>query len=165
MITTRKSFFFAVVLLSCLVLATEYFLDPNNEYIYATLEGFEAVYDEGDQSLSVINETMNIFLNIIKLTEPVEGLELEMLTEEIQKNLEASGFRILSIDERDFQGYRATTYETFAVQDNTAVRVEFLIFEVPNRGFYMILSAAPDESYDDLRMLISSAKQMIMFME
>jgi len=45
------------------------------------------------------------------------------------------------------------------------VRVEFTIFEVPNRGFYMILSAAQAESYDSLRMVIRAAKMMLMFVE
>jgi hypothetical protein len=44
-------------------------------------------------------------------------------------------------------------------------RVEFTIFEVPNRGFYMILSATQDESYDSLRMVIRAAKMMLMFIE
>ncbi|GEM_PF-994280 len=162
---TRKIILLSVVLLSSFALATEYFLDPNNEYVYATLEGFEAVYDETDQSLSVINEKLNLFVNIMKLSEPVKGLELATLVQEIAKNLEKSGFKILSTDERDFQKYSATTLETSSVQEGTAVRVEFTIFEVPNRGFYMIICAAPDESYDDLRMLIYSAKQMLMFIE
>jgi hypothetical protein len=44
-------------------------------------------------------------------------------------------------------------------------RVESTIFEVPNRGFYMILSATQDESYDSLRMVIKAAKMMLMFIE
>jgi len=44
-------------------------------------------------------------------------------------------------------------------------RVESMIFEVPDKGFYMILSATQDESYDSLRMLIKAAKMMLMFIE
>jgi hypothetical protein len=44
-------------------------------------------------------------------------------------------------------------------------RVESTIFEVPDKGFYMILSATQDESYDSLRMLIRAAKMMLMFIE
>ena len=40
-----------------------------------------------------------------------------------------------------------------------------MIFEVPDKGFYMILSATQDESYDSLRMLIKAAKMMLMFIE
>ncbi len=161
----KKLSFLIAVFLSCVVFATEYFLDPNNEYVYATLEGFETSYDEKDQSLSVINQNLNIFINIVKLSEPVEGLQLSMLVQEIQKSLENSGFKILSIDERDFQNYRANSFETFVIQDDIPVRVEFTIFEVKSKGFYMILSAAPDDSYDDLRMLLSTAKQMLMFIQ
>ena len=44
-------------------------------------------------------------------------------------------------------------------------RVESTIFEVPDKGFYMVLSATQDESYDSLRMLIRAAKMMLMFIE
>jgi hypothetical protein len=44
-------------------------------------------------------------------------------------------------------------------------RVESTIFEVPDKGFYMILSATQDESYDSLRMVIKAAKMMLMFIE
>jgi hypothetical protein len=44
-------------------------------------------------------------------------------------------------------------------------RVESTIFEVPDKGFYMILSATQDESYDSLRMVIRAAKMMLMFIE
>jgi hypothetical protein len=44
-------------------------------------------------------------------------------------------------------------------------RVESTIFEVPDKGFYMVLSAAQDESYDSLRMVIRAAKMMLMFIE
>lgn len=43
--------------------------------------------------------------------------------------------------------------------------VEFTIFEVPDKGFYMVLSVAQDESYDSLRMVIRAAKMMLMFIE
>jgi len=43
--------------------------------------------------------------------------------------------------------------------------VEFTIFEVPDKGFYMVLSAVQAESYDSLRMLIRVAKMMLMFIE
>lgn len=161
MIVTRKALFLIATFLSVAIFATEYFLDPNNEYVYEILEGFEAIYDETDQSLSVVNEN----LNISKLSEPVEGLELQMLTQGVQKNLEESGFKILSIDERNFQSYAATTFETLAIQDGIPVHIEFTIFEVPNRGFYLIVAAAPDEVYEDVRMLMMAAKQMLMFVE
>ncbi|WP_448523949.1 hypothetical protein, partial [Pseudothermotoga sp.] len=106
-----------------------------------------------------------LFLNISKLSESVEGLDLTTLVQEIKKSLENTGFKILTTDERDFQKYKATTFETLSMQNDILVRVEFTIFEVPNRGFYMILSAAQDESYDSLRMLIKAAKQMLMFIE
>jgi hypothetical protein len=153
------------MLLTCVIFATDYFLDPNNEYIYAALEGFEAYYDENEQSLTVFNADLNLFLNISKLSEPVEGLGLTTLVQEIKKSLENSGFKILTTDERDFQKYRATSFETLSTQNNILVRVEFTIFEVPNRGFYMILSATQDESYDSLRMVIRAAKMMLMFIE
>lgn len=161
MIVTRKALFLIATFLSVAIFATEYFLDPNNEYVYEILEGFEAIYDETDQSLSVVNEN----LNISKLSEPVEGLELQMLTQGVQKNLEESGFKILSIDERNFQSYAATTFETLAIQDGIPVHIEFTIFEVPNKGFYLIIAAAPDEVYEDVRMLMMAAKQMLMFIE
>jgi hypothetical protein len=44
-------------------------------------------------------------------------------------------------------------------------RVESTIFEVPDKGFYMILSATQYESYDSLRMVIRAAKMMLMFIE
>jgi len=44
-------------------------------------------------------------------------------------------------------------------------RVESTIFEVPDKGFYMVLSATQDESYDSLRMVIRAAKMMLMFIE
>jgi len=162
---TRRTILLSVMLLTCVIFATDYFLDPNNEYIYATLEGFEAYYDETEQSLTVFNADLNLFLNISKLSEPVEGLDLTTLVQEIKKSLENSGFKILTTDERDFQKYKATTFETLSMQNNILVRVEFTIFEVPNRGFYMILSAAQDESYDSLRMVIRAAKMMLMFIE
>lgn len=156
---------FLIILVFSLFSATEYFVDPNNEYIYAILDGFEANYEESDGSLSLFNEQLNIAINIMKLSEPAQGLEISMISEEVGKNLEQSGFQIISINERNFMDYNARAFECVAVENNITVRVEFTIFEVPQKGFYLIVVAAPDETYDEFRTLLLNAKQMIMFIE
>ncbi|HEY8543385.1 MAG TPA: hypothetical protein VIL29_13465 [Pseudothermotoga sp.] len=148
-----------------LLFAVDYFVDPNNEYIYAVLDGFETSYDESDASLSVFNEQLNIVINIMKLSEPAEGLELSMISEEIGKNLEQSGFQIVAVNDRNFREYVSKTFECTTTSDSISVRVEFTIFEVPAKGFYLIIVAAPDETYDEFRTLLLNAKQMIMFIE
>lgn len=157
--------FFLTVLIFSSLFATEYFVDPNNEYIYVVLDGFEAVYEESDGSLSIFNEQLNIVISIMKLSEPVQDLELSMITEEVAKNLEQSGFQILSTSEKNFLNYNAKAFECVTVEDNIAVRLEFTIFEVSKRGFYLIVVAAPDETYNEFRTLLLNAKQMLMFIE
>lgn len=154
-----------MILVFSLVFATEYFVDPNNEYIYVVLDGFEAFYEESDGTLSLFHEQLNIVINIMKLSEPVQGLELSMITEEVAKNLDESGFQTVSTNERNFLNYNAKAFECVAVEDNVSVRVEFTIFEVPKRRFYLIIVAAPDETYDEYRTLLLNAKQMLMFIE
>ncbi|WP_041082512.1 hypothetical protein [Thermotoga profunda] len=161
----KVSILWIVVFVFGSLFATEYFVDPNNEYIYAVLDGFETSYDESDASLSVFNEQLNIVINIMKLSEPAEGLELSMISEEIGKNLEQSGFQIVAVNDRNFREYVSKTFECTTTSDGISVRVEFTIFEVPVKGFYLIIVAAPDETYDEFRTLLLNAKQMIMFIE
>lgn len=161
----RKIILLAFVLLAGMMMSMEYFVDPNNEFIYAVLDGFEATYNEDDGSLSVFNPQYNVVINIGKISEPVEGLELGVLADEIGKNLERSGFQILSRNDRDFSGYPASTLEGLTSQDGIAVHVEFTVIEVPQKGYYLIVAATPDESYNDLVLLLLNAKQMLMFIE
>lgn len=85
-------------------------------------------------------------MNISKLSEPVQGLDLTMLVRELARSLEKSDFETLSAGERDSQKYRATSFETLSMQEVMAGRAEFTIFEVPKRGFYTILSTTQNES-------------------
>lgn len=147
------------------LMAVEYFVDPNGEYIYTILDGFEAEYDETDGSLSIFSEELNAVINIMKLSEPTEGLELKMITDEVGKNLEGSGFQVLSVNDRNFLDYPAMTFEAVKKEDGVSVRVEFTFFEVPKRGFYLIVVAAPDEIYEEIVLLLKNAKQMLVFIE
>lgn len=115
------------------LMAVEYFGDRNGEYIYTILVGFEAEYDETDGSLSIFNEKLNAIINIMKLSESTKGLELNMITDEVGKNLEGSGFQVLSVNDKNFLDYPAMTFEAVKKEDGVSVRVEFIFFEVPKK--------------------------------